>query len=149
MQDTFDQNGQTQAQDSQQENPKKLFVGNLPFRMSEADIQELFAEFGEITNVHLALDRMSGRSRGFAFVEFADEAAAQAAVAAVDGRDIDGRALKVNVARPFAPRPRGEYRPRGGGYNRGGDRGYNRGGDRGGYGRNSGGYSNDRYSDSE
>lgn len=153
MQDNFDQQGQTQAQDAGEVNPKKLFVGNLPFRMAEADIQELFAEYGEITNVHLAIDRMSGRSRGFAFVEYADDAAAQAAVAALDGKDIDGRALKVNVARPFTPRPRGEFRPRSsGGYNRGGgDRGgYNsRGGDRGGYGRSNGGYNNDRYSDGE
>lgn len=147
MQDNFDQTGQTQAQDDAQEvNPKKLFIGNLPFRMSEADIQELFAEYGEITSVHLALDRMSGRSRGFAFVEYAEEDAAKAAVAALDGNEIDGRALKVNVARPFTPRPRGEFRPRSGGYNRGGgDRGgyrggNDRGGDRGGYGR--GGYNN-------
>lgn len=143
MQDNFGQGDQSQAQDNAQEvNPKKLFVGNLPFRMAEADIQELFAEYGEITSVHLVLDKMSGRSRGFAFVEFAEDSAAEAAVKALDGTDVDGRPLKVNVARPFAPRPRGEYRPRSGGYNRGGDRGgyNNRGGDRGGYGRN------DRYS---
>jgi len=142
MQDSFDQQGQTTPQDdAAQVNPKKLFIGNLPFRMTEADIQEMFAEYGEITSVHLALDKMTGRSRGFAFVEYAEEASATAAVTALDGNDIDGRALKVNVARPFTPRPRGEFRPRyqGGSSSGGGDRGgYSRGGDRGG---DRGGYS--------
>lgn len=97
------------------ENKKKLFVGNLPWSMTEESIRELFSEFGEITQVSLITDRMTGRSKGFAFVEFADEAAAQAAVQARHGYVVEERELVVNIARPREPRndrfPRGDRRP--------------------------------------
>lgn len=116
-----------------QENPNKLFVGNLPFSVSEDQLTELFAQYGELTNVKLIIDRMTGRSRGIAFVEFASQDQAQAAMEALNGFELDGRALVVNVARPQAPR---ENRGGFGGPRGGGDRRDFRGGDRrGGYDR--------------
>ncbi len=109
-------------------NNKKLFVGNLPFSATEDQLREQFGQFGEIVDLKLIVDRMTGRSKGFAFVEFADEATAQAAIEATNGKDVGGRAMVVNVARPPAPREdRGPRRDFGGG--RGGF-----GGGRGGYG---------------
>lgn len=122
--------------DAPQVNPKKLFVGNLPYSSSEQELHNLFSQYGEIVSVTLVTDRMSGRSKGFAFVEFADEAAATAAVEGVNGTELDGRALIVNVARPPQPRENragsggGGFRPRSGG----GFGGGNRGGSSGGYG---------------
>lgn len=86
------------------ENKCKLFVGNLPWSMSQDGIQDLFAEFGEIKEVTLITDRMTGRSKGFAFVEFVEEAAAQAAVDKMNGFVVEERELVVNVARPRTPR---------------------------------------------
>ncbi len=86
------------------ENKKKLFVGNLPWSMTEESIRELFSEFGEITQVSLITDRMTGRSKGFAFVEFADEAAAAAAAQGRHGYVVEERELVVNIARPREPR---------------------------------------------
>jgi RNA recognition motif-containing protein len=136
----------TPVQPSADVNSKKLYVGNLPYSMSEDDLRNLFSQYGEITNVTLIIDRMSGRSKGFGFVEFATDEEATAAAEATNNMEFDGRALVVNVARPQAPREdRGGFRPRfndrsgggnrGFGGGRGGDRG-NRGGDRGGYGGN-------------
>ncbi len=121
--------------DAPQKDPSKLFVGNLPWSMSEDDLTSVFSEYGELEDVHLVTDRYSGRSRGIAFIKFAGEEAEQnaaAAMEAVNGQEHDGRELRVNVAEPRKPREN-----RGGGYNRGGNRGgYNsRGGDRGGYNR--------------
>ncbi len=101
----------------------KLFVGNLGFDVTENDLQDLFAQHGAVTEVNLMLDRSTGRSRGFAFVTMATDEAAQAAIQALNGRDMQGRALTVNVARPREERPAGGFR--------GGGRG---GGGRGGYG---------------
>ena len=122
--------------DAPQKDPSKLFVGNLPWSMSEDDLRNVFAEYGELEDVHLVTDRYSGRSRGIAFVKYAGddgEANATAAIEGVNGQEHDGRELRVNVAEPRKPR---ENRG-GGGYNRGDNRGgYNsRGGDRGGYNR--------------
>lgn len=91
-------------QNDNMENKKKLFVGNLPWSMTEDSIRELFSEFGEITQVSLITDRMTGRSKGFAFVEFADESAANAAVDARNGYRVEERELVVNIARPREPR---------------------------------------------
>lgn len=85
-------------------NPRKLFVGNLPFRMTDAELEEMFAPFGEIVSVKIITDRQTGRSKGFAFVEYAAEDAAEKAIEALHGQDVDGRALVVNVARPPQPR---------------------------------------------
>ncbi len=130
------------------ENKKKLYVGNLSWGVNDDSLRAAFAEFGEVTSAQVAIDRMTGRSRGFAFVEFATDEAAAAAVAGLDGHELDGRELRVNIAMPKteggAPRRSfgGDSRGGngGGGYNRGGDRG----GDRGGYssrGGQGGGYS--------
>jgi len=126
--------------DAPQQDPTKLFVGNLPWSMSEEDLTNLFSPYGELEDVHLVTDRYSGRSRGIAFVKFAGddgEANAKAAMEALNGQENDGRELRVNIAEPRKPR---EDRGGGGGgsYNRGGgDRGGSRGG--GGYNSRSGG----------
>jgi len=91
-------------QNDNMENKKKVFVGNLPFSMTQDGLQSLFSEFGEITQVSLITDRMTGRSKGFAFVEFADEAAAQAAIDKMAGFVVEERELVVNIARPREPR---------------------------------------------
>ena len=77
-----------------------IYVGNLPFSATEADLRDLFADYGEITSAAVITDRDTGRSRGFGFVELADEELAGKAVGQLDGQDWDGRRLKVNKARP-------------------------------------------------
>ncbi len=116
----------------------KLYVGGIPYRTTEDDMKAAFSEAGEVTSVSIISDRMTGRSRGFGFVEMASEAEAQAAIDRWDGKELDGRMLSVSMARPQGDRPAGD-RPqrdnRGGGFgggNRGG--GYGGGNDRGGYG---------------
>ena len=79
---------------------KKLYVGNLSYETTEATLSELFGALGEVLSVNLITDRMSGRSRGFAFVEMADQAAALEAINKLNGREVDGRSIKVNEARP-------------------------------------------------
>ena len=110
-----------------------IFVGNLPFRAEQEDVIELFAAFGEVTNCALPLERDTGRKRGFAFVEMADDAAEAAAIDALQGAELMGRPLRINKAEPrgSAPRRGGGGYGGGGGY-RGGGGGYNDGG--GGYG---------------
>lgn len=121
---------------TQQVNPKKLFVGNLPYAVGEEDLRQLFSDHGEIVDLRLILDRATGRSKGIAFVEFNTEEEAQKAIDALNGHEIDGRALVVNVARPR------EERPRTGGFNRGGgDRRFSRGG----YNNRGGDRNNNRY----
>ncbi len=83
--------------------PKKLYVGNLSYMTTESSLTTLFEEAGEIVSVNIVTDRMTGRSRGFGFVEMADEAAAQEAINKLNGREIDGRPLKVAEARPRRP----------------------------------------------
>jgi len=98
---------------------KNLFVGNMSFQTTEDDLRALFEPFGQITRVHVATDRETGRARGFAFVEMTNDEEAAKAIAALDGKEIGGRNLKVNEARPKAERsgPRGGS---GGGRSRGG-----------------------------
>lgn len=78
----------------------QLFVGSLPFRMSDDELAELFKEFGTVASAKIINDRETGRSRGFGFVEFDSDDEAQAAIKGLNGKDVDGRALTVNVARP-------------------------------------------------
>lgn len=78
---------------------KKIYVGNLPFTTTDAELRELFAEHGEVTSVDVITDRETGRPRGFAFVQMPDEAA-DAAIRALDGKEHGGRNLRVNEARP-------------------------------------------------
>jgi len=87
---------------------KNLFVGNLSFQTTESDLRDLFAPLGQITRVHIAMDRETGRSRGFAFVEMPNDEEAKRAIAALDGKELGGRNIKVNEARPkTAGRPAG------------------------------------------
>ncbi|NMP07317.1 RNA-binding protein [Cyanobacteria bacterium 150NLHA] len=114
-----------------------IFVGNLPFRAEQEDVIELFAPFGEVANCALPLERDTGRKRGFAFVEMADEAAEPAAIEALQGAEMMGRPLRINKAEPRGSAPRrGGYGGGGGGYGGGGG-GYGGGG--GGYGGGGGG----------
>jgi len=83
---------------------KKIYVGNLSFNMSDQDLNTLFAEHGTVTSANIVTDRETGRSRGFGFVEMEDDSAAAKAIGAINGRDVDGRSLNVNEARPREPR---------------------------------------------
>lgn len=112
----------------------RLYVGNLPFHATEDLISAKFAACGEVREVALMLDRMTGRSRGFCFVEMATQEGAEKALAELNGQDFEGRALRVDVAQD-----RGS---RGGGGGGGGGRGFGGGG--GGYGGGGGGYGDDR-----
>jgi RNA recognition motif-containing protein len=106
---------------------KRLYVGNLSFNASEAELRDLFAASGTVTEAKLVMDRDTGRPRGFAFVEMASDAEASAAMKNLDGRDFMGRPLKVNEAQ--------ERSGGGGGGGRGGGGGGGRGGGGGGRGR--------------
>ena len=85
---------------------KSIFVGNLNFQTTEADLTALFQPFGQIGRIHIVTDRETGRARGFAFVEMANDAEAAKAIAALDGKEMGGRNLKVNEARPKVEHPR-------------------------------------------
>jgi hypothetical protein len=111
------------------DNQNRLFVGNLSYQTMERDIQDHFAAAGVVLNVNLMLDKFTGRSRGFAFVEFATAEEAERAVEMFNGQDLGGRALTVNIARPREERP-----PREGGGGGGGGGGFRGGGGGGGGG---------------
>lgn len=83
---------------------KSIYVGNLPWSSTEEQVRDLFAEYGNVHSVKLVNDRETGRARGFGFVEM-DEAAAEAAIEALDNQNFGGRTLRVNEAKPRAPRP--------------------------------------------
>jgi cold-inducible RNA-binding protein len=125
---------------------KKLYVGNLAFQTTSQDLQELFAQAGTVESASVIEDRDTGQSKGFAFVEMSTEEEAAAAIEQFNGKEVAGRALKVNEARPKENRGGGGGRGFGGGGNRGGG-GYggNRGG--GGYGGNRGGGGSGRRSE--
>ena len=117
----------------------KLFVGNLSFNTTENDLQDAFAAHGSVVEANLMMDRMTGRARGFGFVTMSTPEEAEKAIAALNGAQMDGRALTVNIARPREDRPAGGGG--GGGARRGG------GGGGGGYsgGGGGGGGGRDRY----
>ena len=115
----------------------KLYVGNLSFNTTQADLEDLFGQSGQVQSVSIVTDRDTGRPRGFAFVEMATDQEAQAAIAALNGQQVDGRELKVNEAQPKENRG-------GGGGGRGGFGGGGRGGGGGGRGGFGGGRSDDR-----
>ena len=106
-----------------------IFVGNLPFRAEQEDVTELFAQFGEVVNCALPLERDTGRKRGFAFVEMSDDAAEEAAIEGLQGAELMGRPLRINKAEPRGSAPR-RGGGGGGGYGGGGGGGYGGGGDR-------------------
>jgi RNA recognition motif-containing protein len=109
----------------------KIYVGNLPFSASEDQVRELFAAHGTVESVALPTDRETGRPRGFGFVEMSQSDAARA-IQAVNGKELDGRALRVNEAQDKPRGGGGGGRPGGGGGNRGGGGGYGGGGGGGG-----------------
>ena len=84
----------------------KIYVGNLSWNADESDLRDAFSAHGEVTSVQIITDRESGRSRGFAFVEMANDAEAQEAISAVNNKEIDGRPVKVNEAKPRNENPR-------------------------------------------
>src|SRR3954447_7710904 len=98
---------------------KKLYVGNLSYDVTNESLQALFAGFGTVESAQVIMDRETGRSKGFGFVEMSSPQEAQAAIAGMDGKDSGGRALKVNEAQPKTDRPRGGGGG-GGGYGGGG-----------------------------
>lgn len=100
----------------------KLYVGNLSFETTENDLQDLFEQHGTVNEVHLMMDRVTGKSRGFAFITMNDDAQANAAMSALNGKDLNGRNLNVNEARPREER--GGDRSGGGGGGFRGNRGY-------------------------
>jgi RNA recognition motif-containing protein len=102
---------------------KKLFVGNLSFETTDADLETLFAAYGTVQSVQLILDRDTGRSKGFGFVEMGSEQEAQAAIAGLSGKQVGGRSLTVNDARPREDRGGGRGGYGGGGGGRGGSGG--------------------------
>ena len=126
----------------------KLYVGNLPYSVRDEDLQQSFGQFGSVTSAKVMMERDTGRSKGFGFVEMGSDAEAQAAINGMNGQPLGGRSVVVNEARPMEARPprTGGFGGGGGGYGGGGDRsgggGYGGGGDRsggGGYGGGGGG----------
>lgn len=101
----------------------KIYVGNLSFRTTQQELEDLFTNYGSVQEAAVVTDRETGRSRGFGFITMPDDGEANAAIEALNGTEIEGRTLTVNEARPKADRPRG-----GGGGGYGGGRGGNRGG---------------------
>lgn len=98
---------------------KKLYVGGLPYSISEGKLEELFSPHGTVESARVITDRMTGRSKGFGFVEMSSQEEAQTAIDKVNGTDLEGRSLTVNEAKPQAPRTGGDGR---GGYGGGRDR---------------------------
>jgi len=108
----------------------KLYVGNLPYSYRDSDMEQAFAQYGTVSSAKVMMERDTGRSKGFGFVEMSNEAEAQAAIQGMNGQQIGGRGLVVNEARPMEPRA-----PRSGGFGGGGGGGYGGGGGgSGGYG---------------
>ena len=115
----------------------KLYVGNLPYSVRDSDLEQAFGQFGAVTSAKVMMERDTGRSKGFGFVEMGSDAEAQAAINGMNGQPLGGRGIVVNEARPMEPRP-----PRsGGGFGGGGGGGYGGGGGRSGGG---GGYGGGR-----
>ncbi|OOG54703.1 RNA-binding protein [Polaromonas sp. C04] len=114
----------------------KLYVGNLPYSFRDEDMQQAFSQFGSVSSAKVMMERDTGRSKGFGFVEMGSDAEAQAAIKGMNGQSFGGRDLVVNEARPMEPRP---PRSGGGGFGGSGGGGYGGGGSGGGYGGGGGG----------
>jgi RNA recognition motif-containing protein len=133
----------------------KLYVGNLSYATTSSDLEQLFAQHGTVQSAEVISDRETGRSKGFGFVQMGSDDEAQAAIAALNGQEADGRPLTVNEAKPREDRPRGGRSGGGGGYGGGGGGrgggggggygGGGGGGGRGGYGGGGGGGRGNRY----
>ncbi|HLU60745.1 MAG TPA: RNA-binding protein [Gammaproteobacteria bacterium] len=87
-----------------------IYVGNLPYRMSDDELRDLFTPFGEVTSAKIIIDKMTDRSKGFGFVEMPDNAAAENAIREINGKDVGGRPLRVNEAKPRENSPRPRFR---------------------------------------
>ncbi len=111
----------------------KLYVGNLPYSVRDSDLEQAFSQFGAVTSAKVMMERDTGRSKGFGFVEMGSDAEAQAAINGMNGQPLGGRSVVVNEARPMEARP-----PRSGGFGGGGGGGYG-GGRSGGFGGGGGG----------
>ena len=119
----------------------KLYVGNLPYSYRDSDMEQAFSQYGTVSSAKVMMERDTGRSNGFGFVEMSSDAEAQAAIAGMNGQQVGGRGLVVNEARPMESRPPrsggfgggGGYGGGGGGGGRSGGGGYGGGGSRGGY----------------
>jgi RNA recognition motif-containing protein len=127
---------------------KKLYVGNLPYSVRDGDLEQAFGQFGTVTSAKVMMERDTGRSKGFGFVEMGSDDEAQSAINGMNGQPLGGRSVVVNEARPMEERPPrsggggfggGGRREGGGGYGGGGGGGYGGGGDNGGGGRRDGG----------
>lgn len=112
----------------------KLYVGNLPYSFRDSDLEQAFSQYGQVTSAKVMMERETGRSKGFGFVEMGSDAEAQAAIEGMNGHQSGGRALVVNEARPMEQRPRGF----------GGNGGNGGGGGGGGYGGGGGGFGGGR-----
>lgn len=112
----------------------KLYVGNLPYSVRDSDLEQAFGQFGAVTSAKVMMERDTGRSKGFGFVEMGSDAEAQAAINGMNGQPLGGRGIVVNEARPMEPRP-----PRSGGFGGGGGYGGGGGGRSGGGGYGGGG----------
>lgn len=124
-----------------------IFVGSLPYQLQEEDLRALFEPFGEVSSAKLIMDRETGRSKGFGFVEMPDDESAQTAIDALNKSEVKGRSIAVSQAENKKPSGGGDRRG-GGGFNRGGGGGgYNRGGNGGGGYSREGGYNRDRGGD--
>jgi cold-inducible RNA-binding protein len=127
--------GMGNSNPSQEINPRKLFVGNLSWKLTSDDLRQIFSEFGTVEDAIVLTEKFSGRSKGFGFVTMSTDEEAQAAIEGLHEKDVEGRNMVVNVAQP--PRPREERRfddRRGGGSSRGGySNNRSSGGDRGGF----------------
>lgn len=117
----------------------KLYVGNLPYQVRDSDLEQAFSQFGQVTSAKVMMERETGRSKGFGFVEMGSDAEAQAAISGMNGQSMGGRSVVVNEARPMEQRPRGFGGGGGGGGGYGGGGGGRSGG--GGYGGGGGGRS--------
>jgi len=107
---------------------KKLYVGGLPYSTTDAELKDAFSQAGSVASAVIIIDKMSGRSKGFGFVEMSSDEEAQKAIELMNGKDFGGRTLTVNEARPMEERPRRDFR--GGGNGGGNDRGGYSGGGR-------------------
>ncbi len=118
-----------------------IFVGSLPFKIEEGDLQTIFEEYGEVTSVRIITDKFSGRSKGFGFIDMPNDEDAKKAIEHLNGAELEGRTIVVNESEERKPREGGSggfNRGGGSGFNRGGGSGYNRGGGSGGYNRDRG-----------
>jgi hypothetical protein len=115
----------------------KLYVGNLPYSVRDEDLQQSFSQFGSVTSAKVMMERDTGRSKGFGFVEMGSDAEAQAAINGMNGQSLGGRSVVVNESRPMEARPPRSFGGGGGGYGGGGGGGGRSGG--GGYGGGGGG----------